>query len=166
MPWLPSEKSLQEFLVTFNEALFLVDDNGKAKNKRARTKGNWDGRAIYGPIAFATSSVVFGQVTHTGVCYSGRLTQAPLTLQQPVQLQQQQQQPPQPPPARWPPQRSKARSHLLHSLLFWPELHHACTFPAAREYLISFYQSDSSFYHFVNLTGKMKFILPVRSADL
>ena len=27
-------------------------------------------RAIYGPIAFATSSVVFGQVTHTGKAFS------------------------------------------------------------------------------------------------
>jgi hypothetical protein len=49
------------------------------------------------------------------VCYSGRLTQAPLTLQQPVQPQQQQ-----PPPERWPPQHSKQEVIFFILCFFGP----------------------------------------------
>jgi len=45
----PSGKSLQEFLVTFNEALFLADDYGKA------TKGNGDGTCTFRKNSLACS---------------------------------------------------------------------------------------------------------------
>ena len=51
----PLGKSLQEFLVTFNEALFLVDDNGKAKKKGARAKGNGDGTCTFRKNSLACS---------------------------------------------------------------------------------------------------------------
>ena len=40
----PSGKSLQEFLVAFNQALFLVDLHDKTKKKSTRAKGKGDGR--------------------------------------------------------------------------------------------------------------------------
>lgn len=40
----PSGKSLQEFLVAFNQALFLVDEHDKTKKKSTRAKGKGDGR--------------------------------------------------------------------------------------------------------------------------